>query len=293
MIENFIDNFEDKLEQESAKGNAKKFGLTVVSLFLVALVFFVSGCTGGLEPSTPEPLVGIEPPQEVGSEMDEAPAKAPKADSADDIMVEPGTAKRPDPTATQKKDAKDDDLGAGMPVKKKKKSQEPVETGEMISFEDETMVTMVVADTGRPDPFQPAHEADFDPEAAAKAAEQERLAREMAVHNAKLQFDLVDPPLSATPDTDAEKIMTTKVSGIIYDEDSPSAILNIEGSDYLVRSGDVVNGYKILAINKTLVTVQLGANIYRAGVGELLMTDGIQHNTISNLEKKFGGSGRQ
>ena len=76
----------------------------------------------------------------------------------------------------------------------------------------------------------------------------------------------------------------------MYDKQNPSAILNIESSDYLVRSGDVVNGYKVLSISPQTVTVQLGANVYKAGVGELLATDGLQYNTISNLDKKFGGS---
>ena len=105
-----------------------------------------------------------------------------------------------------------------------------------------------------------------------------------------MQYDLVDPPNSSNADSDAEKILSTKVSGIMYDSDSPSAILNIEGSDYLVRSGDVVNGYKVLSIQPTIVTVQLGANVYQAGVGQLLVTDGIQYNTVSNLDKKFGGA---
>ena len=110
------------------------------------------------------------------------------------------------------------------------------------------------------------------------------------MERAKLEYDLVDPPKSANSDSDASKILTTKVSGIMYDKDSPSAILNIESSDYLVRSGDVVNGYKVLSIQPTVVTVQLGSNVYQAGVGQLLVTDGINYNTISNLENKFGGS---
>ena len=75
----------------------------------------------------------------------------------------------------------------------------------------------------------------------------------------------------------------------MYDTYNPSAILNIKGSDYLVRSGDIINGYKILAIGKELVTVQKGANVYKAGVGELFNESGINYNTVSNLESKFGG----
>ena len=38
-----------------------------------------------------------------------------------------------------------------------------------------------------------------------------------------------------------------------------------------------------------MVTVQYGSNVYKAGVGELFTGEGINFNTISNLESKFGG----
>ena len=50
------------------------------------------------------------------------------------------------------------------------------------------------------------------------------------------------------------------------------------------------DSYKILSIAKDYVTVQLGANVYKAGVGQLFTGEGINYNTISNLERKFGGS---
>ena len=89
-------------------------------------------------------------------------------------------------------------------------------------------------------------------------------------------------------DTTATEIMTTKVSGIMFDKFNPSAILNINGTDYLVRSGDIINGYKILSIGKETVTVQFGSNVYKASVGELFTGQGINYNTVSNLENKFG-----
>ena len=59
----------------------------------------------------------------------------------------------------------------------------------------------------------------------------------------------------------------------------------------MVRTGDIINNYKVLSIGKDNVTVQLGANVYKAGVGQLFTGEGINYNTISNLENKFGGSG--
>ena len=98
------------------------------------------------------------------------------------------------------------------------------------------------------------------------------------------------PPETITVDTTATEVMSTKVSGIMYDKFNPSAILNISGSDYLVRSGDVINGYKVLSIGRETVTVQYGSNVYKASVGEMFSGDGINFNTVSNLNNKFGGS---
>lgn len=101
---------------------------------------------------------------------------------------------------------------------------------------------------------------------------------------------LPPPPTNLPAGTDASKVITTTISGILYDKYSPSAIINIEGADYLVKRGDVINNYRILSIGKTQVIVQLGRNIYKAGVGELLSQADLNCNTIANLNKKFGGN---
>ena len=59
----------------------------------------------------------------------------------------------------------------------------------------------------------------------------------------------------------------------------------MEGTDYLVRTGDVINNYKILAIYKDNVAVQLGDNIYKAGVGELLALNKLT-TMLSRILKK-------
>jgi len=47
-----------------------------------------------------------------------------------------------------------------------------------------------------------------------------------------------------------------------------------------------------LAIDKSLVTVQVGANIYKAGVGQIVedSENAVKYNQIANLSKKFGGN---
>ena len=100
------------------------------------------------------------------------------------------------------------------------------------------------------------------------------------------KFDLVNE------NSDAARVMDTVVSGILYDKYSPSAILNIEGNDYLVKKGDVVNNYKVVNIMQDSVTVKLGNNTYKAGIGEILTEGSLTHNDVSNLNKKFGGERR-
>ncbi len=105
-------------------------------------------------------------------------------------------------------------------------------------------------------------------------------------------FSLVEPPEVINENSDAARVMDTIVSGILYDKYSPSAILNIEGSDYLVKKGDVVNNYKVVNIMQDSVTVQLGTNVYKAGIGEILTEGNLNHNNVSNLKNKFGGERR-
>lgn len=100
---------------------------------------------------------------------------------------------------------------------------------------------------------------------------------------------LVEPPETNAGNPEAIRVMDTMVSGILYDKFDPSAILNIEGNDYLVKKGDVVNNYKVLAIAQDSVTVQLGSNIYKAGIGEILTEGSLNQNEVSNLSNKFGG----
>ena len=105
-------------------------------------------------------------------------------------------------------------------------------------------------------------------------------------------FELIAPPEEVNENSDAARVMDTIVSGILYDKFSPSAILNIEGNDYLVKKGDVVNNYKVLDITRNSVSVKLGTNTYKAGIGEILTEGTVNHNDVSNLSSKFGGEKR-
>ena len=101
--------------------------------------------------------------------------------------------------------------------------------------------------------------------------------------------DLIEPPEFVEQNSEVAKVMDTTVSGILYDKHSPSAILNIDGNDYLVKTGDTVHNYKVLNILQDSVTVRLGKNTYKAGIGEYLSDGSVTYNDVSNLNKKFGG----
>ena len=106
------------------------------------------------------------------------------------------------------------------------------------------------------------------------------------------KFDLISPPEELGADSEAVKIMDTVVSGILYDKFSPSAILKIDGNDYLVKKGDEVQNYKVTSITQDSVTVKYGNNTYKAGIGEILTNGSVNYNKVSNLNKKFGGEKR-
>ena len=100
------------------------------------------------------------------------------------------------------------------------------------------------------------------------------------------------PPTELVVNEPAIKLMETTISGIMYDAIAPSAIIKVEGQDYLVRKGDRINGYKVLNITKDRVVVQNGTNVYRATVGETITTTkgSVTFNTVDNLTNKFGGA---
>ena len=131
-------------------------------------------------------------------------------------------------------------------------------------------VLITVAGSGRSNPFLPAGE-------------------NLGVSSLP-KFAMLPPPEQLAIGSDANAVMGTTISGILYDKYSPSAIITIAGTDYLVKTGDVVNRYRVLNIGKDQVVVQLGQNVYKAGVGQLISQGQVNYNNISNLNKKFGGN---
>lgn len=104
------------------------------------------------------------------------------------------------------------------------------------------------------------------------------------------QFDIIAPPMDI-PEIDplTDTMMSTKISGIMFDGIRPSAIINFDGTDHLVHKGDKVKGYIIVDITKDRVVMKNGTNIYRASVGQEI-DDSVKFNEVSNLNHQFGGA---
>lgn len=104
------------------------------------------------------------------------------------------------------------------------------------------------------------------------------------------QFDIIAPPMDI-PEEDPlnDELMSTKISGIMYDSSRPSAIINFDGTDHLVHKGDRVKGYSVIDITPNRVVLKYGSNIYRASVGQQL-NESLNFNEVSNINSQFGGA---
>lgn len=190
-----------------------------------------------------------------------------------------------------------------LPARDEGKVDMDVETEQASS-----MVSYDIASIGRSDPFMPSGEIKAFDEARNSAI------AEANAHNAKIieleklkntvirepddispySFNLPVPPTSlASEDAAAAKITRTKVVGIMYNKVSPSAIINVDDKDYLVRQGDKIIGqeYKVMQINPSWITVSLGSNVYSASIGELFSREDLDktQNDLYNLRNRFGG----
>ena len=169
------------------------------------------------------------------------------------------------------------------------------------------MVSYDVASIGRGNPFMPYNEM-IEYERARNSAIAEARAKNAQIFKIKnmqdyrireqddispYKFNLPVPPTSLDTGSVAAKITNTKVVGILFHTKSPSAIINVDSKDYLVRPGDKIIGqeYKVIKITPTWVTAAMGSNVYSAAIGEMFTKDELETNQtdIYNLKERFGG----
>lgn len=108
------------------------------------------------------------------------------------------------------------------------------------------------------------------------------------------QFEIIEPPAASIPDENLSKLLQTQISGIMYDAQSPAAIVKLNGIDHFVKVGDVVGGYKIEKITKDKVQISYKSNNYVASVGELFTKGQLEQlQAVANLENKFAGRNKK
>lgn len=170
------------------------------------------------------------------------------------------------------------------------------------------MVTYDVSYMGRQNPFMPYSEIVEYRNARSSAIEEanKRNAEIIKIKNMQntrireqddispYDFNLPVPPTASGPaDSAASRITKTKVVGIMYNTKSPSAIINVDSKDYLVRPGDKIIGqeYVVTKITQTWVTATMGSNVYSAAIGEQFTKDNLEENQtdIYDLKNRFGG----
>jgi len=88
------------------------------------------------------------------------------------------------------------------------------------------------------------------------------------------------------------QLMSIIVSGIMYDEVKPSAIITYDNNDYFVQKGDKLDNYKIVDITKNCVMIALGNNVYRANIGEEFKVSSKFDGSAQYIPQGQGG-GRQ
>ena len=103
-------------------------------------------------------------------------------------------------------------------------------------------------------------------------------------------FEIIEPPVQSVADDNLTRLLQTQISGILYDEESPSAIVNLNGMDQFVKAGDTISGYTIDYITKDKVQISYQNNSYVASVGALFTRGSLEKQpAVADLENKFAG----
>ncbi len=110
-------------------------------------------------------------------------------------------------------------------------------------------VVVTVVNTGRTNPFTPT--GNFSE----------------AGYTIPRGLDIMAPP-SYDENVTPNKIVDIVVSGILYDQYKPSAIITIGGIDHFVQRGDSIDDYVVSYIGPTSVTIRTGKNTYTASIGQ-------------------------
>ncbi|HBG49994.1 MAG TPA: hypothetical protein DDW90_10990 [Cyanobacteria bacterium UBA9971] len=142
-----------------------------------------------------------------------------------------------------------------------------------VSNDDEEMVIVNVVNFGRKNPFKPYKKYS------------------MVTGDLGIPSDIPPPPMfDPAADNQLKSLMESKVNGILYDPSGKSvAIINVKGSDYMVRQNDSIFGFYIGRITKNKVTISYGNNTYNVSVGEVIGQESLNYDPVVRNNQNFGG----
>jgi hypothetical protein len=169
-------------------------------------------------------------------------------------------------------------VGAASKVSDKATNPVNIITKEFSDDDDEEKVVISIVNFGRKNPFEPY-----------------RGKRGIRIRSEKKnnQFDdIPEPPLySGEVSKDIETLMASTINGILYDPyDRSVAIVNINGTEYMVHKGDLVHGMLIKDISEKAVTLQYGNNTYTMRVGDIIEGE-VKGEDVQRNSRVFAGTG--
>lgn len=140
------------------------------------------------------------------------------------------------------------------------------------------MVVVNVVNFGRKNPFKPYKKYNI-------------VTGNVNTGDLGIPYDIPPPPtFDPAADNQLKNLMAAKVNGILYDPNGKSvAIINVKGSDYMVRQNDSVFGFYVGKITKNLVTVSYGNNTYNVSVGQVIGQEAINYDPVVRNNQNFGG----
>lgn len=161
--------------------------------------------------------------------------------------------------------------------------------------DDEKLVELSSAALGRKDPFKPFNQSLLSEINSGSSNGLEELelpsdADPFIMDLTKYDKSLLGVPLPPEYDEDSPlvKLMKIKIAGILYDPEGSSAILNVDGEDYVVHENDKIFNFHVNQILPDKVAISYGKNIYKKRVGEML-TATLNGSGITGINNMFAG----
>ena len=146
------------------------------------------------------------------------------------------------------------------------------------------LVTVAIGDVGRKNPFVPKHQPK--PQVEVEDVEVPQVAGAP-----KVNFDVIEPPDLAPENPDVIRLLHTKVTGILYDNIRPAAIINDGDDERFVKVGETMHGCQIVKITKDRVVIRVGNNVYRASIGQSLLAEALSEMGSTKVNRNsFKGS---